>query len=206
MTYVDLLSDTTYRQQAVGQLDSLLGNSTQFPVETSQIYGLRQIARQQPSKVNNFAEHQMERAQRKLERASRTAQQKLQSEIDFWTLVDNLGNNESSDWSVLKEGHSHLPEDIREENIPPKKECKTTEQRKERDVLRKRQKDWLEQWVNEHIPAFFERFCTHCLYCKAMMEMDQSRDENNVEAQPEENGAEGNSAIREAIIGAGLRD
>ena len=54
MTIVDLLSDTVYRDQARQQLDALLGEIRKFPVKTAQIYGLRQIARQQPEQVKEL--------------------------------------------------------------------------------------------------------------------------------------------------------
>lgn len=161
MTHVDLLSDTTYCQQAVRQLHRLLGNTHEFPVESTQIYGLREIARQQPDKVLKFAEHQGERAE-KLQK---------QAEVDFWTLVARLCKPSNSEWSIYTEGHNCLPEDIRENNIPPKQKDMTPEQRQQRNALKKRQQEWLNQWANEHIPAFFERFCTQCLYRKAMIEM-----------------------------------
>lgn len=163
MTYVDLLSDTTYSQQAVRQLHQLLGNASEFPVESTQIYGLREIARQQPDKVSKFAEHQGERAE-KLQK---------QAEVDFWSLVTKLCKGSTSNWSVRKEGYNYLPEDIREENIPPNQPGMTLEERQHRNTLRRRQKEWLDQWEHEHIPAFFERFCTQCLYRKAMIEMSQ---------------------------------
>ena len=162
MILVDLLSDTTYRQQAVRQLHQLLGNASEFPVESTQIYGLRQIARQQPNKVADFAKHQGARAE------------KLghQAEVDFWALVTSLCSA-SSDWSVHTEGYAHLPKELREENIPPKQKGMTQEEQTQRNTLRKRQREWLNQWANEHIPAFFERFCTQCMYRKVMIEMSQ---------------------------------
>lgn len=173
MTLVDLLSDTTYRQQAKGQIDKLLGNSDKFPVKRAQIYGLRQIARQQPGKVQDFANHQRERARRKQENASERAKLALQAEIEFWALVADLCSDSTSDWSVLKEGHSHLPVELRDENIPKKQECKTHEDRSRRNKLKKSQREWLEQWDNEHIPAFFERFCTHAIYRLGLAENSQ---------------------------------
>ena len=163
MTPVDLLSDTTYRDQAVRQLHRLLGNASEFPVESTQIYGLREIARQQPDKVLKFAEHQGERAE-KLQK---------QAEVDFWSLVAKLCRPSVSDWSVYTEGHNYLPEDIQEENIPPRQAGMTQEEQRHRNELKTRQREWLNQWSNEHIPAFFERFCTQCLYRKAMIEMSQ---------------------------------
>ena len=154
MTLVDLLSDTTYRQQAMGQLHKLLGDGNRFPVKRTQIYGLRQIARQQPGQVKEFANHQRERARLK----------EKQAEVEFWTLVADLCSDSAPDWSVLKEGRSHLPEELREENIPKKRPGMTHEEQRDRNKLKKSQKEWLAQWENEHIPAFFERFCTHSLY------------------------------------------
>ena len=162
MTCVDLLSDTTYCEQAVQQLDQQLGDSNQFPVKRTQIYGLRQVARQQPGEVQGFANHQRERAQHKQENASENAKLKFQPEIDFWTLVSNLCSNPTSNWSVQEEGRTHLPGDL--QNIPAKRQGMTHEEQRHRNELNRRQREWLEQWTNEHIPAFFERFCTHALY------------------------------------------
>lgn len=163
MTILDWLSDTTYRDQAARKLHPLEQSANElqkFPVETSQIHGLREIARQQPASVSGFARHQKERA-KKLEK---------QAEVDFWDLVENLCGNPSFDWSVRKEGHVHLPEELREENIPEKRSGMTPEEQTHRNTLKKRQSEWLNQWVNEHIPVFFQRFCTQCLYRKAIME------------------------------------
>lgn len=160
MTLVDQLSDTLYREQAVKQLDRLLAGHKELPVKAAQIYGLRQIARQQPGKVKTFANHQRERVQKRHDKGSA----KSQAEIDFWTLVSNLCSeaNESTDWSVREEGNRHLPEELR--NIPERQEAKTNEDRSKHNQLRNQRREWLSQWNNEHIPAFFERFCTHALY------------------------------------------
>ena len=158
MTCVDLLSDTTYCEQAVQQLDRLLGDMNQFPVKRTQIYGLRQIARQQPGEAQEFANHQRERAEKK----------EKEDEVDFWTLVANLcrnynpSSNDTSDWYIEKEGHAHLPVEL--QNIPAKRKGMTHEERRHRNELNGRQRELLKQWANEHIPAFFERFCTHALY------------------------------------------
>ena len=177
MTLVDLLSDTVYRDQAVRELHPLVQNAVEFPVEASQIHGLREIARQQPAKVSEFARHQKERAERKYEIASETTKLKLEAEIAFWTLVINLCGVPTSDWSVRKEGRDRLPEELREENIPARQSDMTQAERTHRNTLKKRQGEWLNQWTNEHIPAFFQRFCTQCLYRKSLIEMHQSSKE-----------------------------
>lgn len=152
MRCVGLLSDTTYPREAVEQLDRLLGGrNAPFPVKSAQIYGLRQIARQQPDKVKAFADHQRERAAR-------------DNEKDFWQLVGNLCSDSASPWSVLKEARVHLPEELQDENIPTRQSCVTMEERRLRNQLREQQRIWLARWTAEHIPAFFERFCTEALY------------------------------------------
>ena len=178
MTRLDLLSDTTYRDRAEEKLDQLLCDTEKFPVARSQIHGLRQIARQQPAKVSEFARHQRERAERKREIASEEKKSGFDPEINFWDLVVRLCDVSTSDWSVLKEGHAHLPGALREENIPEKRPGMMPEERTRRNELKERQRDWLNQWINEHIPVFFQRFCTQCLYRKAIMEMRQQKNKN----------------------------
>lgn len=195
MTCVDLLSDTTYPQQAVRQLHQLLGNASEFPVESSQIYGLRQIARQQPDKVLDFARHQSERAE-KLNH---------QAEVDFWTLVAKFCNRATSEWSVYNEGRTYLPEDIRDENIPQKQSGMSEKERSRINALRNRRDKWLDQWANEHIPAFFERFCTQCLYCKAMIEMSQSNRNSDTSTYQAQREAENSEAMQRAFTDARQR-
>lgn len=165
MRCVGLLSDTTYPREAVKQLDRMLGDrNAPFPVKSAQIYGLRQIARQQPDKVQEFARKQRTRVERKRETASANTQSKLDAEFAFWTLVDNLCSSSTSPWSVLKEARVHLPVELRDENIPAKQSGMTLEERRLRNQLREQQRTWIARWTVEHIPAFFERFCTEALY------------------------------------------
>ena len=123
MILVDLLSDTTYRQQTVRQLHQLLGNDNKFPVEPSQIHGLRQIARQEPEKVGGFATHQGQRAQNRYdaenERSNSRAEvlKKWETEVNFWTLVANFCGDSPDRWSVRKVGRDYLPEEFRNKNL-----------------------------------------------------------------------------------------
>ena len=195
MMLVDLLSDTTYRDEAIKQLNKLLQNSSKFPVKSTQIYGLRQIARQQPEEIDRFAEHQCRRVQRRYDEENERRNprgnvlQDLQAVIDFWTLVRNLCSNSASGWSVVQEGHRYLPEELREKNLPPKSRGATPQETQANLTLhnqfKNRQTKWLDQWKNEHIPAFFERFCTLCLYRIAKAEVKQSS-EDDAHAQPQQ--------------------
>ena len=96
---VDLLSDTVYREQAVKRLDCLLGASEKFPVQKAQLYGLRQIARQEPTKVRTFANCQRERAKRK-------------AEIDFWSPLargDNRRKTRRRCYMLASQAPHHHP-------------------------------------------------------------------------------------------------
>ena len=199
MTLVDFLSDTVYRLQAVQQLYQLLDGADEFPVRTAQIYGLRQIARQEPEKVKVFADHQRKRAERKCETASQNALQRLESEIEFWTLVVSICNETTVSWSVIRERNSHIPANL--QNRPDMS-------RRERREIGERRNEWCEQWDNEHIPAFFERFCTHCLFCIAKAEMGQlaseSANEVNELAQQDQSNSQAGDAMQTAFQQANL--
>ena len=201
MTHVDMLSDTTYREQAVRQLHQLLGNAGEFPVKSSQIYGLRQIARQQPDKVSKFAKHQGERA----------AKLGKQTEVDFWALVANLCSDSASGWSVPKQGHNYLPEELGDQyflDIPGTTPQETQQNQGHNNKLKKIRQEWFRHWNNEHIPAFFERFCTHCLYCIGKAEMGQLRgeDTNETDQQTQQEQSEnlGEEAMHAAFQQANL--
>ena len=211
MTLVDLLSDTVYYRQAVDQLRRLLGNNSRFPVKPSQIYGLRQIARQEPGRVEVFANHQRERAERKSETASQNAQQRLEFEINFWNLVANLCGDTLGHWSVQKEGIHYLPRELRDENrreVPGSTPQETTRNQQHNNRLRTGQREWLNKWENEHIPAFFERFCTHCLFCIAKEEMEQLGSGNTSEtdqlSQQEQNANQEGGAMQNALQQANI--
>lgn len=212
MINVDLLSDTTYREQAVEQLDQLLGNSSKFPVESTQIYGLRQIARQEPERISDFATHQEQRAQNRYDAEDKKSNpnadilQKWETEINFWTLVASFCGDSSDHWSVRKEGRVYLPEELRNENlrtVPGATPQETQQNQQHNNRIRKGQREWLAEWDNEHIPAFFERFCTHCLYCIAKAEMDQlgggSANETDQASQQEQNDSQAGGAMQTAF-------
>ena len=217
MTLVDLLSDTVYRQQTVKQLHQLLGNDNQFPVEPSQIHGLRQIARQEPEKIGGFATHQRQRAQSRYdaedERSNSRAEvlRKWKTEINFWSLVANLCGDSSDRWSVKREGRSYLPQELRNDNL---REVQGATQQERQQIqqhnnrIKREQREWLKEWDNEHIPAFFERFCTHCLYCIAKAEMGQlgsgSANETDRSSQQEQNDSQDRGAMQTAFQQANL--
>ena len=213
MTFVDLLSDTTYRQQTVEQLHQLLGNDNKFPVEPSQIHGLRQIARQEPERVGGFATHQGQRAQSRYdaedERSNPRAEvlQEGETEVNCWTRVANFCGESPDRWSVKKEGRSYLPEEFGDENlreVPGATPQETTQNQQHNNRLRRGQRDWLEKWDNEHIPAFFERFCTHCLFCIAKAEMGQLASESANEAEQEQSDNQAGGAMETALQQANL--
>lgn len=212
MTLVDLLSDTVYRQQAVNQLHQLLGSDNQFPVEPTQIYGLRQIARQEPERIGDFAIHQGQRAQSRYDAENEKSNpktdvlQKWETEVNFWTLVANFCGDSPDRWSVKTEGRAYLPEELHYENlrkVPGETPQETQRNQQYNNRIRKEQREWLGEWEKEHIPAFFERFCTHCLYCIAKAEMGKlgggDTDEVDELAQQEQNDNQVGDAMQTAF-------
>ena len=157
MNEVDLLSDTVYRDRAAQYLNGGLGRWRKIPVKKAQIYGLREIARNEPDRVADFARHQRQRADAKGKRL----------EEEFWQLVESLWGRPNAEWSVVAEGKIRLREDLRDENIPESRKGMSHEERRHRNRLKVEQRDWIRQWRRRHVPAFFERFCSHALYLLA---------------------------------------
>ncbi len=162
MNLADLLSDTTYRDRAAQAIDQFLAEHG-APVSRTQINGLRQIAIQQPLAVEPFADKQRQRAEKKLATASDRSRPKIESEIAFWKLIADLCEGDTG-WSLRTEALRHLPSELREENIPEKAKGLSAEDRGLRKQLKQRQREWVMQWNQEHIPLFLRRLCTHLLY------------------------------------------
>lgn len=158
--FVELLSDTVYRDKAAEIIDHFV-DEHDLPVTRSQIHGLRQIAIQQPLAIKSFANHQKERAEKK---NTSGTNHKLASEAEFWKLVGDLCEPKKLSWSPASEADQHLPTNLRGENIPEKRKGMSPEDRGQRNRLVKQQREWLEDWNRLHVPAFFRRFCTHYLY------------------------------------------
>ena len=71
---------------------------------------------------------------------------------------------------MLVEGKSYLPQDLRNDNFPKKRSGMSADEQRSRSELKRRRNEWLKQWSEMHVPAFFERFCTHALYRSECME------------------------------------
>ena len=71
-----------------------------------------------------------------------TALREAELRRNFWDEVINRCSDLTPEWYVRRESQCHLP----------------------KDLTKRQQKEWLERWEQEHVPAFFERFCTHCLF------------------------------------------
>lgn len=162
-TVLEQLSDTTYRDKAIELVNVYVAENT-TPVTRSQIHGLRQIAIQQHGAIKSFADHQRERIEKKLETAGANARPKLESQAAFWKLVADLCDPNKLPWSPASEADARMPSHLRESNIPAKTDCKTNDERGQRKKLKAEQKQWLEAWNADHVPAFFQRFCAHYLY------------------------------------------
>ncbi|GIW83322.1 MAG: hypothetical protein KatS3mg105_5129 [Gemmatales bacterium] len=162
-TILEQLSDMTYREKAAELVDEYVEEHGVL-ITRSQIHGLRQIAIQQPGAIKSFADHQRERIEKKMETAGGNSRQKLESQAAFWKLVADLCEPNKLPWSPASEADAQMPSHLRESNIPAKADCKTNEERGQRKKLKAEQKQWLDAWNAEHVPTFFQRFCTHYLY------------------------------------------
>ena len=173
---LDQLSDTMYREMAERILDGFIDQygENARSMSRSQIHGLRQIAIQQPREIKSFADHQRERIEKKLETAGSGSRPKLEAQRAFWKLVADLCDPGKLDWSPASEAESWMPAELKESNIPAKSECNSNEERSRRKQLKARQKQWLEAWNADHVPAFFQRFCTHYLYHLGKFESPRS--------------------------------
>ena len=160
------LSDTVYRDKAIEMVDGFVSEHGEHgtPITRNQIHGLRQIAVQQPHQIKAFADHQRQRVEKKLETAGQSSQPKLEAEAAFWKLVADLCDPGKLRWSPAAEAEAQIPPELREENIPAKADCKSNEDRSRRRQLMTQRKQWLQQWNAQHVPAFFQRFCTQYLY------------------------------------------
>ncbi|GIW92211.1 MAG: hypothetical protein KatS3mg110_0252 [Pirellulaceae bacterium] len=170
---VDLLSDTVYRDQAMAIVQEFVRQHG-TPVKRSQIHGLRQISLQEPLSVKSFADHQRQRVEKKLETTRGPTASRLEAEKEFWKLVSDLSSATSASWSVVQEAEHYAPEYLREQNIPSKAPSATPEERQQRNRLLAERKTWMERWLETHIPAFFQRFCTEYLYYLALEENHKS--------------------------------
>lgn len=165
MPSFDVLSDTVFRDQAAGAVDGFVQDYG-CPVKRSQISGLRQIAVHQPGRIKEFANHQQSRAERRCQNASKSGQEKIQKEIGFWKLIADLceGRPPRCNWSLQQQAEALVPAELQVEDLPPGTKLAKNEQA-ERAEIKKRMREWLEQWKVEHYHAFFHRFCAQYLYC-----------------------------------------
>ena len=163
MTDMDLLSDTVFPGEARKAVDTVLKVCGAIPVADTQLYGLRQAARQQPGKVPQFARKQRDRAEKR----------NNSDETTFWSLVGYLCSGSTSQsgwssegWSLDEEARRRLPEELH--HLPSRQDMKTNEERQRRNQMASEQTRLLNEWKAQGIPAFFERFCAHCLYQRAL--------------------------------------
>lgn len=164
MTDMDLLADTVFPGEARRVVESVVKICGDIPVEATQIHGLRQIARQQPHKVSQFAHKQRARAEKR-----------PNSEVtEFWSLVGYLCDGSTGQsgwfaegWSLHEEACKVLPAELR--NLPSRQDMKTNEDRQRRNRMAREQARLIKDWNAKGIPAFFERFCAECICRRAMI-------------------------------------
>ena len=155
MTDFDVLSDVFFKAAAESSVQWIEKDCEGHPVDPSQIHGLRQIARAQPRRVEGFAIHQKERA----EKRSRPDVAK------FWRHVEVLCDSANANHPLAKlaeVAEGQMPERFRGQNLPK------AVRRERRQWLEDWQTQWLENWQTMYCPEFFRRFCTHYLYRRSL--------------------------------------
>lgn len=174
MLNIDLYADGELGRRAIETVTAYIENIPQsykykkedeWPIRRTQIAGLRQIAANEPAKLSEFAEHQQRKAQAKLEKVQKGRNQ-LESVVAFWTLVKALcvgGPANRVPWSLAKMREECMPEELKEEKLPPGAKP-TPEQQTERKDKQRRRKEWQAEWDREFFGVFFQRFCIHYLY------------------------------------------
>lgn len=112
---------------------------------------------------------------------------------------------------MKREGRTYLPEELHDENLREVQGAtpqETQQNQQHNNRIRTGQRKWLGEWNNEHIPAFFDRFCTHCFYCIAKAEMEQlgsgSANETNQSSQQKQNDSQVAGAMQTAFQQANL--
>jgi len=174
MIDIDIEADTELGQHAIDAVSKYVKDyaagpfqkADDWPISHAQISGLRQIVGNEPARLAEFAEHQREKAQAKLENTRKEERrQELEAEIAFWELVKGLceGKPPKFSWSLTQSRDQALPPDLHDEKQSPGTPLTKEHQaaRKEKRELRDR---WQRQWALDHYPAFFQRFCIHYLY------------------------------------------
>lgn len=166
MSELDVISDTTFAEQAAQAVDALVKDHDSCPVRRAQISGLRQIAVNQFGQVKDFAKKQQERAQKRVENGGRNPSPSILAEIEFWKTVVRLcdGKPPRCTWSLQMEAEAALPDELRIEPVPKGTQL-TKEQQNQRRVTKEENRQWMLDWKERHYPAFFQRFCAHYLYC-----------------------------------------
>jgi hypothetical protein len=138
-----------------------------FPVERSQMAGLRQIAGNEPGLLKEFLDHQRDRAQRRFQ-SSGQRNEKFAAEIKLWDLVGQLcaGRPPRCEWSLEQDASAAVPAELRTEKLPPGAKLSREEQgaRRQRDAARDK---FLAEWRLRAYPLFFQHFCAEYLYRKA---------------------------------------
>lgn len=160
---LDVLADTVLREHAISAVERYFEEFTDakrpVPVKRSQIEGLRQIAANQPGRLEDFAKKQREKAHKRFHT----------NEAEFWNLVLRLIGRAGAGmqaWSIPDAmelpGHLQVPS-------KPQSGASMIELQANNEA-KKKLNAWREERMAELAPVFFQRFCAHYLYKMALRE------------------------------------
>jgi hypothetical protein len=162
MLELDIRIDTDLRDRAVKAVEAFV-REHETPVSRSQIAGLLQIASNEPNLIAKFADNQRQRAEKRLiGMRDGPNKSRLESEVEFWKLVTSLsvGKGGNIPWSLAKQCESEIPAELQCNKPPP---SAPQEERDSYQRTKSKQDAWVRQWIRDHYPAFFRRFCAEYL-------------------------------------------
>jgi hypothetical protein len=189
---LDITTDEELGRQALDAAETYLREHAadsykregDWPISRAQLLGLRQIARNEPERIVEFAAKQKEKRQRELERTTREERkQEIQQELEFWKLIQGLCGGQKVpwfSWSMRQLEEKLIPGELRDEPLAPGTKL-TPEQQNERAKRKKQREDWLRQWRQRYYPLFFQRFTIHLLY--RLMERTKEKGMSRLEGE-----------------------
>lgn len=168
---VDVNIDTWLADKARTAVDYYIKNALperlpdpdKWAVKASQIKGLQQIARQQPERLKDFAEKQLDKATKRAQQGSDEARAREEQVMAFWKLVLELvaGRAAGFGWSLEAARSAAMPQHLRQ---VPQGKAATREEQEARRMQKEERERWEQMWNAAHVPAFFRMFCIHYLY------------------------------------------
>jgi len=158
------LAETILRDQAIVAVEKLVaeGLVEEKKLGRTQLKHLQQVARDRPDQVRPYARHQLEKIPTDKHKNHVGVDAKI---ANFWQVVsgcvETSGNRDA--WSLSQQAKTYFPAEL---NVldQPLPNGASIEQRQQRNKLNKTKSEFLKDWDDWAVPAFFDFFCIEYLY------------------------------------------